>query len=277
SKLFNVASELEKFQYSFQVIPQNFEFTVENIKPYVKTELKRLKIVGTLQTADYSDNENVEKILSATQNGNALKVTWQHTAEGRQHSFVIEEVKRAEQATTVVINTNGKSIGVDHVTEQQVEVPALGDFKVMNARVVQNPNQYVALQFSDPLKEKQALQGLIAIGDDRGQQLEFDIHDNEIWVYPPVRQIGTKVVYVEAGVRNINDYRMKQPSTVEVVFEQLKPEVRFVGKGSILPSTDGLVLPFEAVNLKAVDVIVKRIFENNMLQFLQVNNLAGSS
>lgn len=276
SKLFNVPKELENFEYSFQIIPQNFEFSIGNIKPYVKTELKRLKIEGSLQTADFAENTSVENMLSAGQNGKALKVSWQHTIEGKQHTFVIEDVARTEQASTVTISTNGKNIGVNRTAEEKVEVPALGDFKIMNVRVVQNPNQYVALQFSDPLKEKQALQGLITIGDDRGLQLEFDIHDNEIWVYPPVRQIGTKVVYVEAGVRNINDYRMKEPSSLEVAFEQLKPEVRFVGNGSILPSTDGWVLPFEAVNLKAVDVNVKRVFENNMLQFLQVNNIAGN-
>lgn len=276
SKLFKVVKELEEFNYSFQVIPQNFELQVDNLKPYVKTELKRLKIEGTLQTADYAESESVEKIVTATQASKTLKVSWQHSGEGKQHTFVIEEVTRTEQAGEVKINTNGKSINVDRTSEETVTVPALGDFKIMNARVVQNPNQYVAIQFSDPLKEKQALDGLISVGDDRGLQLDFDIHDNEIWVYPPVRQAGTKTIFVEAGVRNINDYRMKAPSSVEVVFEQLKPEVRFVGKGSILPSTDGLILPFEAVNLKAVDVRINKIFENNLLQFLQVNNLSGN-
>ena len=71
-----------------------------------------------------------------------------------------------------------------------MEIPALGDFKIVNTKVVQNPNQYVVLQFSDPLKEKQELRGLISIEEDRGLTLEFEIHDNEIWVYPPVSQSG---------------------------------------------------------------------------------------
>ena len=61
-----------------------------------------------------------------------------------------------------------------------------------------------------------------------------------------------------------------------MVFEELKPEVRFTGKGTILPSTDGLVMPFEAVNLKSVDLEVIRIYESNVLQFLQVNALDGN-
>ena len=102
---------------------------------------------------------------------------------------------------------------------------------------------------------------MISIGDNGNLTLSFEVHDNEIWVYPPVRQTGTKTIYIERGVRNINDAPMQEASTVEVVFEQLKPAVRFLGKGAILPSTDGLILPFEAVNLTAVDVSISKVFE----------------
>ncbi len=277
SKLFEVKKELAEFNYSFQVIPQNFELTIDNVKPYIKTELKRQKIEGTLTTADYAEDGAVEKMLSAQQEGSTLKTTWQHGGEGKQHTFTIEEVSRKEVASEVSVSASGKSIGVNKSLDQKVEVPSLDDFKLMSARVIQNPNQYVALQFSDPIKESQQLDGLISIGDERALDLDFDIHDNEIWIYPPARQIGTKTIYIEAGIRNIIDYRMKKPTTAEIVFEQLKPEVRFVGKGSILPSTDGLTLPFEAVNLKAVDISINKVFENNILQFLQVNNLSGNS
>ncbi|WP_276373042.1 MG2 domain-containing protein [Chryseolinea sp. H1M3-3] len=276
SKLISVAKELSEFKFSFQIMPQNFDVAVENIKPYVKTELTRQRIEGVLNTADFAEDATIESMLAAEQEGKNLKVTWSHTAEGKQHMFIVEDVVRKEAASKVVLSVDGKNLGISLQDKKEVEIPALGDFKIVNAKVVQNPNQYVVLQFSDPLKEKQELRGLISIEEDRGLILEYEIHDNEIWVYPPVRQSGTKTVYVEAGVRNINDYRMKVASSSAVVFEQLKPLARFVGKGTILPSTDGLILPFEAVNLKAIDLTVTRIFENNMLQFLQVNNLDGN-
>ncbi|MFN5431747.1 MAG: MG2 domain-containing protein [Cyclobacteriaceae bacterium] len=277
SKLFEVSKDLASFDYSFQIMPQHFELNIDNVKPYVKTELKRQKIEGTLLTADYAENEAVEKIVSAQQEGKNLKINWQHGGEGKQHTFIIEEVARKEEASSVLLSANGKTIGVDRMEEEKVEVPSLSDFKLTTTKVIQNPNQYVVLQFSDPIKEKQQLLGLITIGEDRNLTLDFDIHDNEIWVYPPIRQAGTKTIYLEAGIRNINDYKMKQAATTEVLFEQLKPEVRFLGKGSILPSTDGLILPFEAVNLKAVDVSINKIYESNILQFLQNNRINGSS
>src|SRR4051812_44602 len=69
---------------------------------------------------------------------------------------------------------------------------------------------------------------------------------------------------------------MSQGGTFDVLFEQVAPSLRFIGKGKILPSTDGLILPFEAVNLKAVDIQIIKIFEHNVLQFLQVNDLDGN-
>jgi uncharacterized protein YfaS (alpha-2-macroglobulin family) len=276
SKIISVAPELSEFPFSFQIMPQNFELVIDNVKPYVKTELTRQRVEGMLNTADFADDKTVESMLAANQEGKSLKVTWNHTAEGKQHGFIIEDVVRKESPSQVLVSIDGKNLGLDSQDEKKVEIPALGDFKIVNAKVVQNPNQYVVLQFSDPLKEKQDLRGLISIEEGRQLTLEFEIHDNEIWVYPPTRQSGNKTIYVEEGIRNINDYRMKVASSTVVTFEQLKPLARFVGNGTILPSTDGLVLPFEAVNLKAIDLTVTRIFENNMLQFLQVNNLAGN-
>lgn len=277
SKLFDVPKELTSFNYSFQIIPQSFELSINNVKPYVKTELKRQRIEGSLTTADFAEAQSIEKMMEATQEGKSLKVNWTHEGEGKQHAFTIEDVARKDEASAVELKVNGKAIGVDRLAEEKVELPSLSDFKLMGAKVVQNPNQYVILQFSDPLKEKQSLLGLISLQEERTTNLDFDIHDNEIWVYMPARQAGTKTILIEAGIQNILEYKMKSSSSTEVIFEQLKPEVRFIGKGSILPSTNGLVLPFEAVNLKAVDVSVMKVYENNILQFLQNNQIDGSS
>ncbi len=275
-KLVKVNSELSKFEYSFQVMPQNYEVSIENIKPYIKTELTRQRVEGILNTADFAEDGAVESMVKAKQEGKDLKVTWTHTPEGKQHMFTVEDVARKEAASKVNLSVDGSSLGIKTLEEKEIEIPALGDFKVVNTKVIQNPNQYVVLQFSDPLKEKQELGGLITIEEDRSLTLDFEIHDNEIWVYPPVRQAGSKTMRIEAGIRNISDHKMKESLTAEVTFEQMKPLVRFVGKGNILPSTDGLILPFEAVNLKAVDLTITKIFENNILQFLQVNNLQGN-
>jgi len=274
SRLLEVPKALGTFEYTLQVIPQNFEVSIENIKPYVKTDLKRQKIEGILFTADYAENAAVEKTLAAQQEGKALKVNWNHTAEGKQHLFTIEDVSRKEAASVVKLAFSGESLGIDQSDDREVSIAALGDFKVTNVRVEQGNSQHVVVQFSDPLNETQILEGLISISG--LSNLDFEVKENEIRVYPPVRQTGTRTLSIEAGVKNILDYRMPQPSTHDIAFEQSLPAVRFTGKGNVLPSSEGLVLPFEAVNLKSVDVKIIKIYESNVLQFLQSNDYDGN-
>ncbi len=273
SKVLKVSDALQTFEYSFQVVPQNYDLSVENIKPYVKTDLRRQRLEGTLLTADFAEPAAAEQVVQAHQDGKALKLSWTHSSEGKQHAFVVEDVARKDSSSIVKLTAKGTSLGINQDAEKTVEIPALGDFKVMNVRVDQSGSQSIVLQFSDPLNEKQNLAGLISIPE--LPNLDFEIKDNEIRVFPPIRQSGTRTMTVETGIRNILNYRMKNSETFSVVFEALKPEVRLTGKGSILPSTDGLVMPFEAVNLKAVDVEIVKIFENNILQFLQNNDIDG--
>src|SRR5690606_31998708 len=155
-----------------------------------------------------------------------------HENEGRDHLFTIEDVVRTEDASSVAIVASGDPIGVTRDDETGVESPALGDFKLMKTHVVQHPGQVVVRQLSDPLTEDQSLRGVGRIPD--LPDLDYDIRDNEIWIYPPSRLAGTKSIYIEPGVRNILDDAMKNQTVAELVFEQLKPEVRFTGRGNIL-------------------------------------------
>lgn len=271
ARLVEVPKALGTFEYTVQVIPQNFEVSVDNIKPYIKTDLKRQKIEGVVYTADFADQATVEKMLNAVQDGNSLKVNWTHTGEGKQHAFVVEEVARKEAASKVSLTFLGSTLGVNRDDDREVEIPALGDFKITNVRVEQGNSQYVVVQFSDPLNETQNLEGLINISE--LSSLDYEVKDNEVLVYPPVRQTGSRQITVEAGVKNILNYKMSEAATFDIAFEQVLPAVRFTGKGNVLPSSDGLILPFEAVNLKSVDVQIIKIYESNVLQFLQVNNL----
>jgi hypothetical protein len=60
----NLPDELRNFDYSFQVIPQNFDVQIINTKAYDQTQLRRQKIEGILQTADYAETKKVGKYHS---------------------------------------------------------------------------------------------------------------------------------------------------------------------------------------------------------------------
>ncbi|SFB11748.1 hypothetical protein SAMN05660845_1710 [Flavobacterium swingsii] len=87
---------------------------------------------------------------------------------------------------------------------------------------------------------------------------------------------GNVLVEVFQGIESENGYKMKQNFSTTVSFDQIKPSVKFTKNGTILPSSNNLKLNFEAVNLSAVDVKIYKIYKNNILQFLQYNDLNGA-
>ncbi|MEK0439357.1 MAG: hypothetical protein RLZZ504_273, partial [Bacteroidota bacterium] len=126
-----------------------------------------------------------------------------------------------------------------------------------------------------PLNPSQDLKGLIDISDCQNEK--FIIDNNEVRVYPSSPQTGAKTIFIHPGIKGLNGEVSKEEQSFGVVFEDLKPNIKIgASERVILPSTDGLVFPFEAVALQSVEVVVSKIYESNIPQFLQVNRLDGN-
>jgi uncharacterized protein YfaS (alpha-2-macroglobulin family) len=119
--------------------------------------------------------------------------------------------------------------------------------------------------------QKQSLDGLIHLKNHA--KLKFTIDGNKVKVYPSKRLSGTKTLIFEKGIKNILGYKLKEKLNYSLPFQDYKPAIELAGKGVVLPSTDGLVFPFRAVNLTAVDVKIIKVYENNVKQFLQIHSL----
>ncbi len=272
-KLFDVPKELKIFEFGFRIIKQSFQVTRLDFGPYNNKVLERNSLNGYITTADFMKPEDAGILLKARQDGKELPITWNRVSEASKYPFFIDSISRSIVESKVIIEWNGKGIDIDVEGSDTLTIPALGDFKVMEIKVQQQPSQLLIIQFSDPLEEGQNLDGLVRL--DKGGDFKFEITNNTIKAYPAARLVGLRNVYVEAGVKNVSGFKMKDPYYIEVSFEELKPEVKLIGQGVIVPNSDGLIFPFEAVNLKAIDLKVTKIYENNITQFLQVNQLDG--
>jgi uncharacterized protein YfaS (alpha-2-macroglobulin family) len=274
AKILEVPDDMKKFEFGFQVIPQSFSVTLQGYKPIVNSNLALNRIRGTILTADVIDGAALEKVLSAVQEDKQLKISWTHEDSKTLHHFTIDSVGRYEKESKVEVSWNGAPIGIKLEGKEEFRIPSLSEFILLSTQVIQQPNQCILIQFSDPLAKNQNLDGLIRLGN--GVSLTFSIEDNELRVYPAQRQSGSEKLIVEQGIRNSMGYKFPDTREISIAFEEVKPLVRLKGKGVILPNSQGLIFPFEAVNLKAVDVKIVQIFENNITQFLQVNSLDGN-
>ncbi len=272
-KIRELPADKKIFTFQFNIIKQSLSLEISDFKSYDEDELRWNRLNGVLLTADVAESGEIKKVLTATQDGRNLHVTWTQEPDLRTNNFSIDSIERKENAGTVLLEWNGNPIGSAEKGKKEVTIPSLSDFLLMDVRVVQQPEQYLQLQFSDPLLRNQNLAGLIKLAND--VELNFVIDHNLVRAYPASRQQGHIKIYVEPGIKNVLGYRFKTEEVHDIAFEEVKPAVRLTGNGVILPDSKGLIFPFEAVNLKAVDVRIIKIYENNIAQFLQVNNLDG--
>jgi uncharacterized protein YfaS (alpha-2-macroglobulin family) len=104
----------------------------------------------------------------------------------------------------------------------------------------------------------------------------------EVAVFEPEPVVDSKkltgelLLEVFQGIESEYGRKLNENYSEKISFDEIKPNVRFIKNGTILPSSSNLKLNFEAVNLSAVDVKVYKIYKNNILQFLQDNELNGT-
>lgn len=272
SDVMDTKKGLEQFDFNFHTIKQDFEVTMGNLLTSA-TNMKKVALSGKLVTADVAQQEKIEAVLTATQASDNLKITWNHLGD-TDHEFTIENINRTEHASEVALTWNGSTIGVNKKGETKTKIPALGDFQVLSVTPQVGAEQYILITYSDPLDPSQELKGLITT--DQQCELKFIIENNFIQVYPSKKIIGAFELTLHAGIKNVLGYASKKEEKYVLVFEQVKPAVRLIGSGVIVPASNGLIFPFEAVSLKAVDITITEIFENNAIQFFQTNNLDGN-
>jgi alpha-2-macroglobulin len=274
SALVDVPDDLKKFHFSFKTIKQAVEVFVDGMTTTNKKTFRTQRLDGSINLADIADPKQVEKIVKVTQNGKTLSISWSHESRTSSH-FTVDGIERTEKEGSIILSWDGNAIDVDAKEEKIIPIPALGDFKVVNTKVIQSPEQYAVLQFSDPIDENQNLNGLVTLSGK--PSLKYIVEGNEIRIYPQERQVGNQIMTAEPGILNALGKALKERHTSEIIFEELKPAVELLGKGVILPNVNGLILPFKAVSLNAIDVKVLKIYERNVPQFLQRSELSGDN
>ncbi len=268
----SVPSEAISFQFDFRAKKQFFDIIVEGVQTPEINNFSNMQLQGYVTTADIADDKSVESILAARQNNDKLSIGWIHSNDHKKHSFWVNQIQRTENQGSVELSWDGRMIQVDKKGSEYYEIPALKDFKVMNVKVIDNEDKQVVVNFSDPIEPNQDLTGLIRF--DQIQASSIIVDRNMVRMYANSPYAGGLKVFVEAGIKNTKGKAFEKQYNQPIYFGDTKPQVKLCGHGSIIPTSEnGLLFPFEAVNLNAVDVEIFKIFDNNVMQFLQTSDI----
>ncbi|WP_430614050.1 alpha-2-macroglobulin family protein [Flavobacterium sp. JP2137] len=271
SKISEVPKELRDFK--FTVKTTKMDFAVETWD-FQSVGENYYFLNGTITTSDWMSTEQANELITAKTGSvkNRVKLIGK-TEEARFFSFVIDSIPRGATENTLAVQWDGKSQKIDQKGSIELAIPAKNSFKIIQTKISDDSNQSFWINFSDPIKRNQDFSGLIAL--EHTDDIKFSVDGNSIKVFSDTPFDGEIPISLFQGIENVYGKKTAETTTVKLLFEQQKPAVKMAKNGTILPSSENLKVNFQVTNLKAVDVKIYKIFENNVLQFLQDNELDG--
>ena len=262
---------LEVLTFNVKTLEQQFNIYTDALQSYSK---EYQYITGQLRMADVFPLEKAKQLVSATHNGKSVSVKFDvGTEKGTQFSFKIDSIQRTIEDSKLEVSWSGAQFSIDSKGNESITIPGKNNFTVLDATVDVAKNAVVSINFSDPIKKGQNFKGLVVLEQD--DAVKYAVNGNTLKVYPSKDIEGTVMLEVYEGIQSADGNKLKTKFTERIAFERLKPEVRLLSNGTILPSSSNLKINFEAVSLASLKVSVFKIYENNVLQFLQNSNLNG--
>ncbi len=271
----DVDKKLEEFNFSFRVQERNFSIHTDPIT-VTATQPDQVTVTGEIRFSDVVKKEEVEKMLTAgSEKNKSYPVEITQTDHPTRYVFSISQITREAKDYQLEITAKGNPAGIDRTQNESILIPAKNSFRFLSALRIDQPENGIEIIFSDPVSNTQDLKGLIDVPEVSSSI--FQIKENKVFVYFEAGKQNKLTLNIHEGIRNSQDKPLGTSHSISFSELNLKPQVEMATSAAILPDSKSLIIPFRAVNLYAVDLSVIRIFENNVLMFMQNNSLSSAN
>ena len=271
----DVDKKLEEFNFSFRVQERNFSIHTDPIT-VTATQPDQVTVTGEIRFSDVVKKEEVEKMLTAgSEKNKSYPIEITQTDHPTRYAFSISQITREAEDYQLEITAKGNPAGIDRTQNESILIPAKNSFRFLSAVRIDQPENGIEIIFSDPVSNTQDLKGLIDVPEVSSSI--FQIKENKVFVYFETDKLNKLTLNIHEGIRNSQDKPLGTSHSISFSELNLKPQVEMATSAAILPDSKSLIIPFRAVNLYAVDLSVIRIFENNVLMFMQNNSLSSAN
>jgi uncharacterized protein YfaS (alpha-2-macroglobulin family) len=252
----------------------NFETPIPVIDvlfdPVRVTDKGEVLVSGTV-VAD-QDND-IRRIAGIIQDSELGQPDW--IVENGVYRFAFKPVYPGEAPRTVAISWSGESVGAKESDFTTVRIPG-SRFEVLD--IVPDTNGALEVVFSAPLRTDQDLRGFVSLSDNT--DIRYSLDGNIVRIFGvengDVAALPAGTTLQIQDVPALDGKVLFEPVQYVISAPWELPEARFVGSGTILPTSQGTVLTIETRNLSGVMVEAFQVYGDNMVQFLQVNDLNGN-
>lgn len=262
--LMNVPERYHFFRWKFKIVELNASFSPGHF--IIPENSDSLIYEASFQTSDRTDSEPLKKAVKIEWDGSPLSTEWHQT--GNIHTLRISPIIKTDSAQKLTLHFQRSFIDQE---DFEIPVPGKDQLTVLSVRLNGNDRNSLQIDMSDNIDPEQDLNGLITLKNISG--IKYKTEKNKIYLYytTPFSDESLEVT-LHKGLRDINGFSLNKDVTYTISLPSEMPAVKFIGEGNIIPADGKILIPFSAVSLKAVDVQIIKVFQQNMNFFLQENS-----
>lgn len=200
----------------------------------------------------------------------------QVTATGNNvYDFEVQNFERKNNAYEVTVVLDGKALDCKAKMERNLAIYAKDSFEPVMFDVDKAASKGTLL-FTQPLKESQNLAGFVNFNkklgyraDIKGNKIDFYFDKSSLYRY----ELEDLNMSVGSGIRADNGMLLQSDYDYPFDLTDNLPKVRWTDDGVIIPNVDETTVYFDAICLNSVTLRIIRIYDDNILSFLQDNEI----
>ncbi len=271
-RLITVPKELRQFKFGIRVMEQGFQLTQWMIHAFDNQGTTRYYVTGEVRSANPTEATLLNKSLELKVAGRVMPLHWEAGASGRIFTFSSDTFGQPTSSSKIELQVKRDNLYIPK--EQGKEVIWGGEEPgPLQWRMYFGNENYLWLAFSEPLDPRQNLTGLILL--DGVAPRRYLIRENQLFCYFEKDFTGGRRIEIFPGIKTSRGGQASHQQIIQIEGIFPKPALKWLQSGNILPTAGSVNLPFAAVGLKAVDVKVIRILEQNVKVFLQDNDISS--
>lgn len=270
-KLGSVEERLTYFPLRIQTLRKDFRVSIGALECEPGSE-NTYSLSGQVIASDYIMEEETENYVNVKLGRRKADTKWDHS-ENLIHKFKVTGIPRSDKDQELSIEWDGGFAGVKQKGEAKMTVPAAGKFTVLDVISLPGTAQKIDVVFSDPVDATQEITGLIHFS--KPVESTASVSSNIVSILPATPLQGSVELIAEGSLKSQKGAALDETYSRQLDFTSIEPAISLEGNGVIIPTAGNLIFPFKAANLKAVDLTIVKIFENNLPYFLQESDLNG--
>ncbi len=262
---------IKPFRFKLKTIKQNLYLHINELQ-FNKTKPTHRILKGSVVFADFVNFNNLNDIFSIKQKNTLLQTEWTPSKQNNSFWFTIKGIESKDFTDTLSITWNIKQKNTHIVGEEKVLIPTKNSFKVRHSNFTEANNSCIEINMSGLIKPKQKFNKLISLKGSKIQQIS--VQKNKILLKLEKEVANYIFLKINKNLTNIYGDKLTDNYSIKIKKPNNKPLLQLADTNILIPNAhNNFAWHFKAKKLDAVNVKIYQIFENNILQFLQINNI----